>query len=91
VYQVRQRVLRERLEDISAAVERGHDEDGVRLALCCLALLERHRVDGKGRCRHCCRSRRIFWRRGGRCTVIPLLGFYLVQSKKLLRASMSIG
>jgi hypothetical protein len=75
VYQVRQRVLRERLEEIAAAAEQAQDDDGVRLALCCVALLERHRVDEKGRCQYCW-TRRGWWRtKARRCTVLLVVGF----------------
>jgi hypothetical protein len=87
VYQVRHRVLRERLEEIAAAAERAQDDDGVRLALCCLALLERHAVDGKGRCPYCCLSRRRLWRRSSRCTVLPLFSFYLEQPREFVLAA----
>lgn len=37
-------LLREQFETDGFAAERVHDEDGVRLALCCLALLDWYRV-----------------------------------------------
>ncbi len=79
MYQVRHRVLRQRLEQMVAAAEQLHDEDKVRLALCCLALLARHRVDKKGRCQHC-RARRGWQRpKARRCSVLRVVGFYLEQ------------
>ena len=48
VHDIRYRLLRERLKQIAAATERMHDEDGVRLGLWCLALLDWHQVDKKG-------------------------------------------
>jgi uncharacterized paraquat-inducible protein A len=83
VYEVRWRVLRERLERIAEAADRVQNEDGVRVALCCVALLDRHRIDGKGRCRRC-RRRRGWWRRERRCTVLPLLDFYLEQPSEMV-------
>jgi hypothetical protein len=81
VYQVRQRVLRERLADIVARAEERHDEECARLAGLGLALLERHEVDGRGRCRQCPRRR---WRRRNRCAVLALVSFYLEQSQEFL-------
>ncbi|MGH3975819.1 MAG: hypothetical protein ACRDS9_21185, partial [Pseudonocardiaceae bacterium] len=65
VYQVRHRVLRQRLQQIVAAAKRTPHEEYVRLALLCLALLclallDRHTVNDKGRCRHC-RTPREWW------------------------------
>jgi hypothetical protein len=48
VYEVRQRVLRERLADILARAKECQDEECGRLAAFGLALLERHEVDGRG-------------------------------------------
>lgn len=84
VYEVRQRVLRERLEEMAAAAERAGNENELRLALCCLALLERHRVDGKGHCRHCRRAS-MWWPCGvQRCSVLSVVGFYWQQPMKAL-------
>ncbi len=85
VYEVHWRVLRERLEQMAVAAERTNNEDTMRLALCCLALLERHTVDDKGRCRWCRVRRGWSWlrfrQRLRRCTVVPLIGFYLEESR----------
>ncbi len=83
MYELRWRILRERLEEMAAASEQAGNENGVRLALCCFVLLERHRVDEKGRCR-CCSSRRKWWRRTRRCTVVPVIGFYLEQPTRMV-------
>ncbi len=54
MYEVRWRVLRERVEETLARAEQLHsDEEFARLAALGLALLDRHKVDGKGRCRYC--------------------------------------
>ncbi|MCA1604742.1 MAG: hypothetical protein LC775_04525 [Acidobacteria bacterium] len=74
VHDIRYRLLRERLKQMVSATEQIHDEDGVRLARCCLALLDWHQVDKKGRCQYC---RRQPWSR--RCTVVPMVGYYLEQ------------
>ncbi|MGH3834630.1 MAG: hypothetical protein ACRDSF_02840 [Pseudonocardiaceae bacterium] len=52
VYEVRHRVLRQRLQQIVATAKKAPDEEYVRLALLCLALLDRHTVNAKGRCRY---------------------------------------
>jgi hypothetical protein len=77
VHDIRYRLLRERLKQMATAAERVHDEDGVRLALC-LALLDRHQVDKKGRCQYC-RTRREWRPWSQRCTVLPVVGYYLEQ------------
>lgn len=85
VYQLRQRALRERLEQTLAAADNASDDACARLALLlCLALLDRHTVDSKGRCRYC-RTRREWWqRRSRRCTVLPMAALYLEQPRELL-------
>ncbi len=83
VYEVRWRVLRERVEAILIRAEHAHgDEEFVRLAALGLALLDRHKVDDKGRCR-CCRSYRGWRQRSRQCTVFPMLSFYLCQPRRL--------
>jgi hypothetical protein len=82
VHQVRQRVLRERLEEMAVTGEQRQDEDLVRLALCCLALLKQHKVDDRGRCRQC---RRRGWRPGARqCAVLVTTAFYLEQPRAMV-------
>ena len=75
MHDIRYLLLRERLKQIIGAAERVHDEDGVRLAWCCLTLLDQHQVDKKGRCQYC-RTRR-WWPWSRQCTVVPLVGYYL--------------
>ncbi|MGH3934455.1 MAG: hypothetical protein ACRDS1_05675 [Pseudonocardiaceae bacterium] len=82
MYEVRHRVLRERLNQMVAAAKRTPGEECVRLALLCLALLDRHTVDGKGRCQYCRTPRE--WRRSCRCTVLPLVSLYLEQPREFL-------
>jgi hypothetical protein len=77
VYEVRHRVLRERLEQMVAAAGRAPDGECVRLALLCLALLERHKVNDKGRCRFCRTPRQLWPRRSCRCMVLPMASLYL--------------
>jgi hypothetical protein len=84
VYEVRHRVLRERLEQTVATAERAPDEECVRLALLCLALLERHQVTDKGRCRYCRPSREWRWSRWCLCTVVSVMSFYLEQPREFL-------
>jgi hypothetical protein len=80
VYQVRWRVLRERLAHVLVRAERAGDDDLRKLAALALALLERHAVDGKGRCRYCRPPFRGWWsRRRRRCLVVPMLSVYLEQ------------
>lgn len=84
VYEMRHRVLREKLEQIVATAERASHVECVRLALLCLALLDRHKVDGKGRCRYC-RTPCEWWRRRScRCTVVPVVSMYLKQPREFL-------
>ncbi|MGH3835778.1 MAG: hypothetical protein ACRDSF_08735 [Pseudonocardiaceae bacterium] len=84
VYEVRHRVLRERLNQIVATAKRAPHDECVRLALLCLALLERHTVNDKGRCRYC-RAPREWWRRRSRqCTVLPIVSLYLEQPREFL-------
>jgi hypothetical protein len=88
VYQLRQRVLRERLKQTLAAANSASDDTCMRLILLCLALLDRHTVDGKGQCRYC-RTRREWWRtRSRRCTVLPMAIFYLEQPRELLNGRL---
>ena len=84
MYEVRWRVLRERLEATLTRVEQLHgDEEFVRLAAFALALLDRHKVDDKGRCRYC-RSYGGWWQRRSRqCKVFPMLTLYLYQPRRL--------
>lgn len=84
MYEVRHRVLRERLEQTVVTADRGPDGECVRLALLCLSLLERHQVTGKGRCRYCRPQRDWRWRQGRPCTVISALSFYLEQPREFL-------
>ncbi|MGH3874290.1 MAG: hypothetical protein ACRDSR_22790 [Pseudonocardiaceae bacterium] len=84
MYEVRHRVLRERLQQIVTTATRTPDEDYARLALLCLALLDRHTVNGKGRCRYCRTPREWWWRRSCRCTVLPIMSHYLKQPREFL-------
>lgn len=87
VYELRSRMLRERLAEMVAAAERAHDENGIRLASCCVALLERHRVDDNGRCLHCCRLRVRWWQRPSRrCSVVPVMAYHLEQPTAFISA-----
>lgn len=84
MYEVRHRVLRERLNQMVATAERASHDECVRLAMLCLALLDRHTVDGKGQCRSC-RTPREWWRRRScQCTVLPIMSFYLEQPREFL-------
>lgn len=85
VYEMRWRLLLERLKEMQVRTEQVHmDEDCMRLVALVLALLNRHKVDGKGRCR-CCRSRRGWWgRSGSRCVVLPLVSLHLLQSREMI-------
>jgi hypothetical protein len=85
VYEVRQRMLRERVEGLLEQAEEYQDDECSRLALLVLTLLDRHTLDGKGRCRHC-RRFPSWWRGSRRCTVLPLLAFYLEQPREFLDA-----
>lgn len=88
MHQVRWRVLRERLARTLEHAENfeGHD-DLVRLAALGLALLCRHAVDAKGRCRYC-RAWRGWWRRRSRrCMVLPMVAFYMEQPQLLVTRS----
>ncbi len=76
VHEVRWRVLRARLDGILMQAPDG--DELARLAALGIALLERHRVDHKGRCRSC-RPTRGWWRRSRRCVVLPLMSWYLEQ------------
>jgi hypothetical protein len=84
VYEVQHRVLRERLKQTVVTAKRERDEECVRLALLCLALLERHTVNGKGQCRYCRAPHGWWWRRSCRCTVVPVVIMYLKQPWELL-------
>ena len=84
VYQVRQRILRERLEQTVAMAELAPHEECARLALLCLRLMTRHKVDDKGRCQYC-RTPREWWRpRSSQCTVLPIVVLYLEQPREFL-------
>jgi hypothetical protein len=84
VYEVRHRMLRERLEQTVARADRASDDECARLALLCLALLERHQVTDKGRCRYCRPPHNWPWRRLCLCTVVQTVSFYLEQPRELL-------
>lgn len=84
MYEVRHRVLRERLEQTVAAARWEPDDECVRLALLCLALLARHTVDSNGRCRYCQTPREWWRRRACRCTVLPIASLYLEQPRQFL-------
>ena len=65
----------------------------VRLVAAAWSLYLRHRVDAKGRCRHCPRRRgwlgwwggwRFDRRRTGQCTVLATLSFYLMQPTEVV-------
>lgn len=80
VYQTRHRLLRERVEGVLRRGEAGghpQDEDTLRLAAAALVLLERHPVDGKGRCRVCRSGGRWWAGRKRSCSVFAVLDFYL--------------
>lgn len=91
VHQVRWRLLREHVERMVAAAEWARNDDARRLALCCRTLLDRHPVDGKGRCRRCPSRWGWPWRR--RCVVLPTVWFYVEQPASILtddtRSAMS--
>ncbi len=71
---------------VAMAAEQAHDEDCARLALCCLALLERHKADDKGRCQHC-RTQRDWWRlRSRRCSAVPMESLYVEQPRTVVAA-----
>lgn len=89
MYQVRHRVLRERVDGVLARAEERQDEECFRLTLLVLTLLDRHAVDGKGRCRAC--RTRAWRRRKGRCAVLALVGFYLEQPEPLITGAESLG
>lgn len=87
LYEVRHRVLRERLEQAVATAEQVPDDECWRLALLCLALLDRHKADNRGRCRYC-RTPSGWWRRRSRrCTVLWLVSFFLEQPREFLTTS----
>lgn len=86
MYEVRYRILRERLTQTVTTAEPKPDDECWRLALLCLALLNRHEVDNEGRCRYC-RRPRGWWRiRSRQCTVLPIVSLYLEQPRKFLSA-----
>lgn len=87
VYEVRARILRERLKQAVATAEQKSDDEYCRLALLCLALLDRHKLDKKGRCRYCRRPGSGWWRAHQRCTVLPMVSFYLDQPREFLSSS----
>ena len=80
VYEVRHRVLRERLSQMVVTATRAPHDECLRLALLCLALLERHTVNDKGCCRYC-RTPRT-WQR--KCMVLPIVSLYLEQPREFL-------
>lgn len=84
VYDVRYRILTERLTQMVSDAEDETNEPWLRLALLCLALLTRHGVDSRGRCHYCRVSRRWWLPRSRRCTVLPVIGFYLEQPRQFL-------
>ena len=88
VYEVRHRVLRERLNQMVSTAKRAPHDECLRLALLCLALLERHTVNDKGRCRYCRSPREWWWRRSRRCTVVPVVSLYLEQPPRILERLM---
>lgn len=82
VYEVRWRVLRERLgETLARAEQVPGDDEFVRLTALALTLLDRHEVDGKGRCRvpWCSRSRWVPWRKSRTCQVFVTVHFWMAQ------------
>ncbi|MGH3801400.1 MAG: hypothetical protein ACRDTD_14935 [Pseudonocardiaceae bacterium] len=84
VYEVRHRVLRERLNQMVATAKRAPHDKCLRLALLRLALLERHTVNDKGRCRYC-RTPREWWQRPScQCTVLPIVSLHLEQPQEFL-------
>lgn len=87
MYEVRVRLLRERLEQMVTRAERDLDDPCWRLALLCLALLERHELDDRGRCRYCRRPGRWCRRASQRCTVLPVVSLYLDQPREFLDTS----
>ncbi len=79
----RWRLLWERLKKMLEHAEQTRDDDElVKLAMMGLALLDRHRVDRRGRCRYCRSGRRL--RRKRQCTVVPVVSLYLEQPRQLL-------
>ncbi|MGH3930965.1 MAG: hypothetical protein ACRDTF_13425 [Pseudonocardiaceae bacterium] len=87
VHEVRARILRERLKQAIAKAERELHDECWRLAALCLGLLDRHKVDHKGRCRYCRRPRGWWRRRSPQCTVLPIVSLYLEQPREFLSAS----
>lgn len=81
---MRWRVLRERVDGMLARAEQRQDDECVRLAALGLALLERHVVDARGRCRHCRATQKWVLLGSRRCRVLPVIGFYLEQPAELL-------
>ena len=89
VYEVRWRVLRDRLVEVVRQAECGNvapsKDETLRLAGGALSLLDRHRVDGKGRCRRCRHSGRwACFGRKQRCLVNGVLSFYLKQRMEVV-------
>ncbi len=96
-YQMRHRLLRERVVALLSAPglaaednpaggrDRQADKQLVRLVGAALVLLERHQVDGAGRCGVC---RRNGWprrfRRRRQCSVFGVLSFFLDESLELV-------
>jgi hypothetical protein len=77
VFAERFAAMARRLQARAAHVGLVIDGECARLALLCLALLERHKVSGKGLCRHCRTPREWWWRRSCRCAVLPVVSLSL--------------
>lgn len=84
VDQVRWRVLRERADEMLARAE-NVDDDFARFAALAIALLDRHAVDAKGRCRYCRTYRRRWRRRPRRCLTLPVISWYLEQPMEMIQ------
>ncbi len=87
MYEVRWRVLRERVGGTLARIEQAHsDEECFRLAALALALLDRHKVDDKGRCRvwGCSRWRCMPWGKRRTCQVFVMVHFWVEQPLQIL-------
>ena len=93
VYEVRRRVLRERLVSVLRRAESVEvmplNDETIRLAAGALTLLDQHQVDDKARCRRCRHSGR--WARFGRkqrCLVYAVLSLYLEQPMDVARGQV---